>query len=78
VVLLESAVPLLVSAVVATGTGFLAAWLFLRSQLSETLRPPGLGYFAVVAAGLVLSLAVVASTLPLLARVTGPESARSE
>jgi hypothetical protein len=78
VVVLESAVPLLVSAAAAIGTGLLAAFLFLRSQLGERLQPPGPAFWAVVAAGLALSLVIIASTLPVLARTTGPESARNE
>jgi ABC-type branched-subunit amino acid transport system permease subunit len=58
--------------------GFLAAALFLRSQLQYTLHPPGAGFWATVVAGLVASLAVVASTMPLLRRLTGPETARNE
>ena len=42
VVALESAVPLLVMAVLAMGTGFLTAGLFLKSQLSESLQAPGI------------------------------------
>jgi predicted lysophospholipase L1 biosynthesis ABC-type transport system permease subunit len=78
VVVLESAVPLLVSAAVAIGTGLLAAFLFLHSQLGERLQLPSPAFWAVVAAGLALSLAIIASTLPVLARTTGPESARNE
>jgi hypothetical protein len=54
--LIESAVPLLAAAAVSIATGFLAAYLFLRSQLSETLQPPGPAYYAVVAAGLLAAL----------------------
>jgi hypothetical protein len=75
---LETAVPLLAVAAVAAGLGFLAAGLFLRSQLDYPLQPPGLGYYATVLVGLVACLAVVGSTLPLLGRVTGPETARNE
>ncbi|GAB2871371.1 ABC transporter permease [Actinoallomurus bryophytorum] len=78
VVVLETAVPLLVIAVVAIGTGFLAAQLFLKSQLDYTLRPPGAAYYLAVLAGLAVSLGVIASTLPLLRRITGPETARNE
>jgi len=78
VVALESAVPLLIAAVVSIAMGFLAAQLFLRSQLDYTLRPPGIGYYVIVVAGLVVSLGIIASTLPLLARVTGPEVVRNE
>jgi hypothetical protein len=78
VVTLETALPLLVIAAISGGTGLLAAQLFLRSELGETLRPPGTGYYLIVAAGLVISLGVIGSTLPLLERVTGPEAARNE
>jgi predicted lysophospholipase L1 biosynthesis ABC-type transport system permease subunit len=78
VVALESAVPLLVVAVVATGTGFLAAQLFLTSQMGYTLQPPDVAYYLIVFAGLAASLGIIASTLPLLKRITGPETARNE
>jgi hypothetical protein len=78
VVGLESAVPLLFIAVISIGTGFLAAALFLRSQLSETLQPPGIQYYIIVVGGLVAALAIIATTLPLLERITGPETARNE
>ena len=75
---LETAVPLLSVAAVAVGMGFLAAALFLRSQLQYALHPPGVAFWGTVVAGLVASLAVVASTMPLLRRITGPETARNE
>jgi hypothetical protein len=78
VVALETVVPLLITAVVAAGCGFLGADLFLRAQMDRTLQPPGGDYYLVVLAGLVASLAVIASTLPLLSRITGPETARNE
>ncbi len=77
VVALESAVPLLVAAVVAAGAGFLAAQLFLRAQMQYTLRPPGPAYYLIVAVGLLASLGIIASTLPMLRRITGPETARN-
>ena len=78
VVALETVVPLLAVSVVSIGMGFLAAQLFLKSQLSYSLQPPGLGYYLVVIVGLAASLAVIASTMPLLRRITGPETARNE
>ncbi len=77
-VLLESAVPLLAVAAVAIGTGFLAAHLFLKAQFDYSLQPPHAGYYLTVTAGLALALAVIASTLPLLRRITGPETVRNE
>lgn len=78
VVALESVVPLIVVAVLSSATGFLAAGLFARSQLGESLHAPGAGYYAIVLTGLLFSLAVIASTLPLLRRITGPETARND
>jgi len=78
VVAFESAVPLLVVAVISAGLGMLVAELFAHSELGLNLVPPGPEYYGYVAGGLVLSLAIIAATLPLLNRLTGPESARSE
>ena len=58
--------PLLVIAVVSAGTGLLASGLFLRSELGESLRSPGAGYYLIVLAGLAASLGAIAATLPLL------------
>ena len=77
-VVLESAAPLVVVALLSAGTGFLASQLFLRSQFSESLKPPGIGYYALALGGLAASLGVIAATFPLLERITGPEVARNE
>ncbi|MFF8772022.1 FtsX-like permease family protein [Kitasatospora sp. NPDC015120] len=77
VIALESALPLLVVAAIATGTGFGAAAMFLRSQMSYDLVSPGAVYFVLVLLGLAVSLGIIASTLPLLKRITGPEAARN-
>ena len=45
--------------------------------MQYALRPPGLS-FCIVVAGLLASLGVIASTMPLLRRITGPETARNE
>jgi hypothetical protein len=75
---LEAAAPMLLTAVASVGAGLLAAYLFLRAQLGETLQAPGWGLYLYIGTGLVVSLAVIASTLPLLNRLTGPEVARNE
>lgn len=77
-VALESALPLLTVAPISTAAGFLAAQLFLESQLNYSLRPPGAGFSLIVLAGLAAALGIIASTLPLLKRVTGPEIARND
>jgi ABC-type antimicrobial peptide transport system permease subunit len=78
VVALESAVPMLAVAVVAIGMGLLAAQLFLKAQMDYALTAPGVGFYAIVIVGLAACLGIIASTLPLLERITGPETARSE
>jgi hypothetical protein len=78
VVALETAVPMLAVAAVAIGIGFLAAQLFLTAQMDYTLTAPGLGFLAIVVVGLAACLGIIAATLPLLQRITGPETARSE
>jgi hypothetical protein len=78
VVGLESAVPLLGAAALSIGAGFLAATLFLRSQLSDTLAPPGVAYYVITGAGILVSLGIVGATFPLLRRMTGAEAARNE
>ena len=75
---LEAALPLLLVSVAAAATGLLAADLFLRAQLDESLRPPGAGYYVAIAAGLAFALGIIAATFPLLRRITGPETARNE
>jgi hypothetical protein len=47
VVALESAVPLLVTAVAAIGTGFAASAMFTSSPIGMPLVSPGLAYFVV-------------------------------
>ncbi|PRY22804.1 ABC transporter permease [Pseudosporangium ferrugineum] len=78
VVALESVTPLLTAAVVSAGAGFLCAALFLRAQMHLSLRAPGVAYYVIVLIGVAASLAVIASTLPLLRRLTGPEAARND
>ena len=78
VIALESAVPLLVLAALSIATGFLAAGLFLRSQLGERFNSPSLGFYLTVVLGLLASFAIIATTLPLLRRTTGPEVARND
>jgi hypothetical protein len=78
VVALEGAVPLLSVAAVAIGTGFGAAALFASEAQQHPMVPPGAAYYLLTVGGIVLSLAIIAATFPLLARITGPEVARNE
>ncbi|MFI6848116.1 FtsX-like permease family protein [Kitasatospora sp. NPDC050467] len=74
---LESALPLLLVSALSIGTGFSAAAMFLKSQMNYDLVSPGTLYYVLTAVGLVASLGIIASTLPLLKRITGPEAARN-
>jgi hypothetical protein len=78
IVALETALPLVVISLASAAIGLLASDLFLRSQLGLTLRMPGSGYFAIVLGGLVVSLAIIGSTLSLLEPITRLENARME
>jgi hypothetical protein len=78
VVALESAVPLLAVAAVAIGTGFGAAAEYASVAQHYPMAPPGAAYYLITAAGILVSLGIIAATFPLLARITGPEVARNE
>jgi hypothetical protein len=78
VLALESAVPLLAVAAVAIGTGFGAAALFASEAQQHPMVAPGIAYYIITAGGILLSLAIIAATFPLLARITGPETARND
>ena len=78
VVALESALPLLLVAAVSIVVGLLSAALYLHSQVGIAFSIPGIAYWATVLGGLAASLAIIASTFPLLNRITGPEVARNE
>jgi hypothetical protein len=78
VVALEGAVPLLSVAAVAIGTGFGAAAMLASEAQQHPMVVPGAAYYLLTAGGIVVSLAIIAATFPLLARITGPEVARNE
>ena len=77
VVALESAVPLLVTAVISIGVGFAAAAMFAAAQIGP-FTAPGAAYYIITGAGVAVSLGIIAATMPLLRRITGPEVARNE
>jgi hypothetical protein len=78
VVALESALPLFLVAAVSIVVGLVSAALYLHSQVGIAFSIPGIAYWATVGGGLAASLAIIASTFPLLNRITGPEVARNE
>jgi hypothetical protein len=77
VVALESAVPLLVTAVISIGVGFAASAMYAAAQIGP-FKAPDAEYYIITGAGIALSLGIIAATMPLLRRITGPEVARNE
>jgi hypothetical protein len=77
VVALESALPLLLVAVVSIVIGLVSAALYLHSQVDIAFRIPGTAFWVTVLSGFAASLAIIASTFPLLNRITGAEAARN-
>jgi FtsX-like permease family protein len=77
VVALESAVPLLVTAAFSIGVGFAAAAMYAAAQVGPFVAP-GAAYYVITGAGIAVSLGIIASTMPLLRRITGPEVARND
>jgi len=78
VVALEGAVPLLTVAAVAIGTGFGAAAMYATEAQNRPMVAPGLAYYLLTIGGIIVSLAIIAATFPILTRITGPEAARND
>jgi hypothetical protein len=78
VIVLESAVPLLAVAAVAIGIGFAASAMYATTEMHLALVAPDAAYFVLTTTGIVLALGLIAATFPLLRRITGPETARTE
>jgi hypothetical protein len=78
VIALESAVPLLAVAAVAIGTGFAASAMYATMEMHLSLVSPGAAYYILTSAGIVLALGLILATFPLLRRITGPETARTQ
>jgi FtsX-like permease family protein len=78
VVALEGAVPLLTVAVAAIGTGFGAAAMYATEAQNRPMVAPGLAYYLLTVGGIIVSLAIIAATFPILTRITGPEAARND
>lgn len=78
-VLLESLLPLVATALLAAVTGLVLA-IPVANALAHgaPLQMPGRAYGVTMGIGLAVCLAVIASTLPLLGRVTASDNARFE
>jgi len=76
----EAVLPLVAATVVAAGTAYGISVLTVAKMAPAGTPVPGLGhvYYLTMSAGLVVSLLVIAATLPLLGRITGLEHVRFE
>jgi hypothetical protein len=52
--------------------------MYASMEMRLSLVSPGAAYYVLTAAGIGLALGLIAATFPLLRRITGPETARSE
>jgi hypothetical protein len=80
VVLLEALLPLVAATVIAAGIAYGISVLTV-SKLAPAGTPvpvPSHAYFLTMGGGLIASLLVICASLPLLGRITGPESVRFE
>jgi len=80
VVVLEAVLPLIAATIAAASVAYGVAVLTVNNTaMSGTPIPvPGHTYFLTMGAGLIASLLIIAASLPLLSRITGPENVRFE
>jgi hypothetical protein len=80
VVLLEAVFPLVAGTVVAAATAYGISVLTIARLAGKGTPLPvlGHGYYLIMGAGLLISLGVIAVTMPLLGRMTAPASVRFE
>jgi hypothetical protein len=80
VVLMEAAVPLVVTTLVAAGIAYgTSTWAFIRLAPAGTAIPLlGSDYYALMGIGLAAAFGVITVTLPLLRRMTSPGNVRFE
>jgi hypothetical protein len=80
VVFLEAVLPLAAATVVAAGIAYAISVLTVRTMApaGTPVPVPGHAYFLTMGVGLVASLLVIAASLPLLGRITGPSGVRFE
>ncbi len=80
VVFLESVLPLAAATAVAAGIAYAISVLTVRTMApaGTPVPVPGHAYFLTMGVGLAASLLVIAASLPLLGRITGPSGVRFE
>jgi hypothetical protein len=78
VIVLEAVVPLLAVSILSAALGFLVAGLLLSGLDGTVLRPPAAGYYLTVGVSILAALGIVATTLPLMRRLTDFDQNRFE
>lgn len=80
VILLESLIPLIAASVVAALTGIGIMRPVIKSLVTPgtPIANPNAAYYASMGVGLLIAIAVISTTLPLLKRLTRPEDAQFE
>jgi len=77
-VLLEAAIPLIATTVLAAAAGTVYGEMVLNATSRTPYQWPSAQFMLAIVAGVVLALAIVTLTLPLLGKITRPENARFE
>jgi hypothetical protein len=76
-VLTEAAAPLIAATATTAALGVTVTWLTLAADPDgPSLALPGAGYWLALAGGVTIALSVVSATLPLLRRLTDPDTVR--
>jgi predicted lysophospholipase L1 biosynthesis ABC-type transport system permease subunit len=80
VILIESVVPLVIAAIMASLLGVIVAYIAIKAFAAprEAIAWPEADFYAVVLIGLCTAIIVITATLPLLKVMTRPEDARFE
>jgi hypothetical protein len=80
VVLLEAVLPLIAATIIAAGLAYGVAVLTVHklAPAGTAIPVPGHTYYLIMGGGLIASLLIIAASLPMLSRLTGPENVRFE
>jgi len=52
--------------------------MYATEAQNRPMAAPGLAYYLLTGGGIIVSLAIIAATFPILTRITGPEVARND
>jgi hypothetical protein len=78
VISFESVVPLVSGVAISVVSALLAGELSLKALIGVPLQTPDISFYVLILIGVLVSLAIISLTFPLLKRMTGPDAARNE